>query len=291
MKRILLVYISALSLLLTGCLKEKDDRCLTLTFRVHDEYLGDSDFDSRIGNDVLLTAVQGNVVVSSFVIPSEDIHYGECTVKKPEGLSDGSMTLVAWSIPPTAAGSCYEPLAQGTKFDTYYVELGTTNAEAADHAVITDVFHEGITRMTYSAEHLRSEVVLSPMTCVVEVVVEGYKNLSAPVAKIKGTAGQADLTGMGCGSDVTREAAMYLLPNEDNEYETGVVSVLPSKKGETVSVEIFDGTQALVTLNAPKEMPIPATQGGYIRFHYEREGGAVTITVDDYTCKGEAVTM
>jgi hypothetical protein len=300
MKRILLVYFSVLTLVLSSCFDENKDACMTLKFSVHDEYLEDSlgvsgDFDSRIGNDILLTAFQGGKVVSSSVIPYESIHNGECTVKKPDGAADGEMTLVAWGIPKTATGDCYQPLAIGTAFDSYYIEQGTTIAEASDHVTGTHDFHEGSTVVTNAGGELNSEIVLNAIDCKIRVIVDGFIPQSIPpvdpIAEIVGTAVHSTLAGLGTGGDAVRTVTLHAIPTTADEYSTDAVSVMPSKDGQSVSVRLFDGNAPIVVLSSTRAESVVAQPGDYIVFHYNMETASVDIKVNDWTVKGEVAKM
>ncbi|MDR0892680.1 MAG: hypothetical protein LBN24_08700 [Mediterranea sp.] len=291
MKRVLLVCFSALAFVLSSCFDENEEQCLTLQFSVHDEYAGDGDFDSRIGNDILLTTFQGGEAVSSTVIPYADIHHGQCTIKKPEGIAEEAMTLVAWGIPRTATGDCYQPVAEGTRFDSYYLESGATTTETTDHVTGSREFHEGYATVEKTTGRVLAKIALSPIDCLIEVQVEGFTPTGTPSVQIEGTAGRANLEGDGVGNDAALQATLEAVPAVNGEYSTGCVSAMPSKEGETVSVKVLDGTGAIAELRAPQDVPVPARPGGYIVFRYNMQAATVSIDVAGWTVTGEVAKL
>ncbi|MDR0977335.1 MAG: FimB/Mfa2 family fimbrial subunit [Prevotellaceae bacterium] len=258
--------------------------CLTLTFNIEDQYASDN-FDSRIGNDILLTAFRGGGAVWSEVIPYERIHNGECTIKKPDGL-DGNVTFVAWAAPKSSATpAIYTPLPSGTSFDNFFFEQ--TAGSVAGGLAVPETFHFGTDSVAISAdEPTNTSISLKPVTCRVEVRVHSEKAPDqTPTAVINGTASRANLEGKGSGGDKAVVAA-FLNPSS-SLYTTNIVPVMPSPDGQSVSVTILDGTETVATLSAPASVTrVAAQSGGYILFDYTVNTASVTITVEDWQIAG-----
>jgi hypothetical protein len=288
MKRIILVCFVALALV--GCFEENKDMCLTLTFNIEDQYASDN-FDSRIGNDILLTAFRGGAAVWSEVIPYDRIHNGECTIKKPDGL-DGNVTFVAWAAPKASATpAIYTPVSAGTSFDNFFFEQ--TAGNVAGGLAVPGDFHFGTDTVTVKTdEPTATSIALTPVTCKVEVRVHSDEALDndpvtqLPTAVINGTAPRANLEGRGSGTPQAVIAAF--LPPSSSLYTTNIVPVMPSPDGQSVSVTILDGTETIAVLSAPVNLAtrVAAQSGGYILFDYVVNTGSFTITVEDWQVAG-----
>jgi hypothetical protein len=288
MKRILFVCFVVLTF--AGCFEENTDMCLTLNLSIDDQYDPNDNFDSRVGNDLLVTAFQGGASVASFVVPYADIHNGECTVKKPDGLS-GNVTFVAWGCHAASATgtSVYTPLQTGTTFDDFYFDLASLTRVSGSLSCPAD-FHFGAdTVQVSSSEPTVCYLPLRPVACRVQVRLHAERDSKVPVsAVIYGTASNADLRGHGHGAERTVYAPFQL--SSTDLYDTGVVSVFPSPDGQTVSVAIQEGTGTGTTLSAPISTRVAAQSGGYILFDYYVTTGTVTITVDGWRIAGVVTT-
>ncbi|MDR0961321.1 MAG: FimB/Mfa2 family fimbrial subunit [Mediterranea sp.] len=287
MKRILLVCFVALALV--SCFEENEDMCLTLTFSIEDQMPNaDGNFDSRVGNDILLTAFRNGAAVWSEVIPYERIQNGECTIKKPDGL-DGNVVFVAWGVSVAEhSPTIYTPLTSSTSFDNFTLQQPGTNGNGLE---VPNSFMFGTDSVTInSSGATHSNIALSPITCGVEVRVHSEDepdNPSGGSARIHGTATHANLHGMGANSLAVVEPPLPSI--SPNLYSTGIVRVMPSLSSPTsneVSVVIMDGTQIVATLTAPASTRVAARSGGYILFDYYVTTSNVTITVEDWQVAG-----
>ncbi|MDR0962482.1 MAG: FimB/Mfa2 family fimbrial subunit [Mediterranea sp.] len=266
--------------------------CLTLNFSIYDEYAA-GDFDSRIGNDVLLTVFKDGAVVASSVIPHEYIHNGKCTVKKPDGM-DGNVELLVWGVPNYTDGTAqtwyYDPLQQGVRFEDIQLEYSPTRA--VSNLLSPSSFYYGTENAVADKSELTSAAVqLSSIMCRVEVRMHTTRQLAVPSVKIQGTASKANLRGEGIGNDQIVAAPLQRQTGSQPFYGTGLINVMPSRKDQSVSVIIMDDNNNLTTLTTPRDVPVAAISGGYILFDYYEESASVTITVNDYEMKGEIVTM
>jgi len=292
-KNAITLLVPLLAMLMAGCLKEGESDCsakMTLSFRLQDDYVPGS-YDTRIGNDVQLYVFSNDKCVASRLIPYSAIQAGgKYTMQKSRDM-DGQLELVAWAVPDagTVPGIGSVPAIPGCNIgdppDRMNLRLSLSRA-AGDYQSAptelylgTDSFQEAL--LTTSSH----EIEMIHAACRVQVNIIDNGSLGGPAAdphvRVLGGMSEMNTRKDGLGVPATVEAALGCPSGDATNYTTGLFGILPSTGGQTVSVEVVNGSTLLATLTVPTDqLPRGAEAGGLLIFEYTLGQAHFTLTID-----------
>ena len=280
-----------MALTFVGCLDEGDDGCpndMTLIFKLEDTHVG-GDFDSRIGNDVLLYVFRDGKCIDSQTIPYEEIRDGKYTFRKPDGM-EGNLSLLAWSVSDSGDAAALPNWAVSDALDDLYIEL--PSASSPMHCEMyngsTEPFKEAIDQ---ESSHTISMIHTA---CRVEVNVKANSAVITtdnPNVTITGSMTRMDMSLAGTGNAAVVKTS--LLPDSGvGEYATGRFGILPSSAGQTIAVNIYDDNEPLATLKVPRDnLPRGAEAGDLMIFDYQLGDTEFWLTVNGFRQKIVMIDM
>ena len=126
------------------------------------------------------------------------------------------------------------------------------------------------------------------VACRVEVNVtdlrgEFTKAGAKPGVWVSGTMKEMNMLLAGCGSEARVYKDMCVVTRAAEQYTTERFGVLPSGSGQTLSVDIMNADEKLVTLTVPSDdLPRGAEAGGLVIFEYTLGATEFTVIVNGY---------
>jgi hypothetical protein len=304
LKRLILILFAVAAL--SGCIKE-DTWCPTMyvSFALQDDFLK-GDFDSRIGNDVLLYIFQDDILTCSRSIPYDSIAGGKSYAIPKTPAMLGDVKLVAWAVKRDVMDQYHDSRLEihnerhsNYAMDTRFEDQFVTQSMLGEY--YTPIHYDrylGVTEpigeITWK-EHSHHDVVLQPATGRIIVNITDPGNLFGNTegeshVVVNGVMSKMNLNKEGIGT----RAAVRTALNETSAatraaggptHTTDMFGVLPSKSGQTLSIEIMNGTQRLETLSVYTDDNLHQSieAGDLLVFDYTLKSSTFTLTVGNWS--------
>lgn len=278
--------------LLSSCSYIDDDMkgCpadMLLSFHIDDPHEA-GDFDTRVGNDVLLYIFRDGVCVSKIMVPYSEIAQGKSYAIRKTAQICGNLQIVAWAVPANGDMSVLPSWKIGDPLGSTDISLESLGREGY-YAAVTNQLYLGTFSTTEAVDEPTSHSIgMNYSYCRVEVRV------TDPSGKILDVPGGASVRVLGSMSAMNmqqqgtgKEAIVVIgLDNPDGDnihYTTGRFGIYPSRAGETISIGIYAGDTLVATLTVPAEnIPRGAESGGLLVFEYTLESDSFTLIVNGY---------
>lgn len=290
MKNKILILLAVLTL--SSCFNMNKDGCpadMHLTFSVEDPY-EDGTYDSRLATDVMLYIFKDKRVVSKTLIPYENISNGKPHTIRKDQTTSGNLDIIAWAVPASGGDPTSIPqLSMGDNLSDVYRQLVPLSRAVSDCHPSMCMLHVArkTTREAIDSE-TRHNLGLNYSDCRVEVRVTDNNFILSqpgcdPKVMIRGTMTRMDMDFKGCGDEAIVHNKLLCPSADSRNYSTGRIGLMPSAEGQTLSVDISNGVQNLITLDAPANLlPLGAFSGGLIIFEYTLNAPEFTIVVNGF---------
>jgi hypothetical protein len=261
---------------------------MLISFFIDDPYEA-GDFDTRIGNDVLLYIFRDSVCVEKMVIPYSEIKQGKSSaIRKTDNIS-GNLQMVAWAVPASGDTSVLPSWQLGDLLSSMEISMKSLGS-AGYYAAVANQLHLGTFSSNEKVDEPSSHSIgMNYSYCRVEVHVTDPSGsvLNVPGGSIIHVLGNMSKMNMQLQGTGKKAIVVAGLENPDNggiHYTTGRFGIYPSADGETISIEIYAGNVRMATLTVPREnIPTGAESGGLLIFEYTLESDSFTLIINgDY---------
>jgi hypothetical protein len=275
-----------------------------VNFELKDDFL-EGNFDSRIGNDVLLYIFQDDILTYSHLIPYDSIAGGiSYAIPKTPAIL-GNVKLVAWAVKRDVMDQYHDTRLEihnerhsiyeaGSRFGDQFV---TQSMLGENYIPIHHERYLGVTesRNVTWEQHSNHTVTLKSATGRIIVNITDPGNLfnnteGEPHVIVEGVMSKMNLELQGSGNRAKVRTDLFETSASTRAvtgatHTTELFGVLPSESGQTLNVHIMNGTQRLETLRVYTDDKLHQSveSGELLVFDYTLKSSTFTLTVGNWS--------
>lgn len=273
MKKILQFFLIPL-FLFVSCIGDNMDDCAatrTLVFEHFCHYDPDKNFDTWVGNDVMLYVFQDKTLKIKELIPYERIKD-----EKPYSYVKrygGDIDIVAWSV-PKGSTTAIPQFEYGDNFNDKHIA----------HTKSADIYNPFPVDLFMGADSLKNDVLTEPTIHTIRMIHCAYminfiiddpnnvmQGSNDNYVLVNGVMDQMNLRYGGCGQEATVKGNV----EGTSTIETGYIGVLPSAANQGISYTLYSGGKALANVTTG----FKARPGDLIEFNITI-GLSISVTVN-----------
>lgn len=281
-----------MTILFSGCLPEGNSGCpgyLTVSFDLDDEY-EEGNFDSRIGNDIVLYVFRDGKCLQRLTVPYDEVRGGKEYRFRKSLRMHGDLHIVAWTVSSEKGDSGSIPdWVENDQLEYLRLEMPARTG-ASDCMPTANELYMGMETFYEKVDSSSARPIsLQHVACRVEVnVSDATATLSSAASRIAlyGSMTAMDMWKNGVGEEAVVHTQLRCPDGNGKDYTSGRFGILPSAQYQTIAVDIISGDAVIATLTVPRDrLPQGAVSGGLMIFDYSLGDNEFWITVDGYRQK------